>query len=105
MTLLSTLLLFQDVSGGELVLVLLAVFMLFGPKKIPDIAKKLAKGLHDIKKATGDISEQVNQAIDPIRKELQDPIDSIKKDLNLDNKHEKKEKSGPDKKTDDTPAG
>jgi len=105
MKLLSVLLLFQDVSGGELIIVLLAVFMLFGPKKIPDIAKKLAKGLHDIKKATSSITDEINQAIDPIKNELQGHIDSLKEGLDLDTKPKSPDKSQKDKKPDEKPAG
>lgn len=85
---LSILLLFQDVSGGELILILLAIFLLFGPNKIPEIAKGLAKGLNKIKNATSDIREEVNKTIDPIKKELQGNIDSVKEDLNLGNNQE-----------------
>lgn len=81
MNLLSTLLLFESVSGGELILVLLAVFLLFGPNKIPEIARGLAKGIRDIKNATSDIQDEVNKTIDPIRKELQSSVNKIKKDL------------------------
>jgi len=76
-----TLLLFESISGGELILVLLAVFLLFGPNKIPEIAKGLAKGINDIKKATGDIQDEVNKTMDPIRKELQESVDKIKDGL------------------------
>jgi TatA/E family protein of Tat protein translocase len=48
-------LLFFDVSGGELLIVLLAVFVLFGPKRIPEIARALAKGIQELKNTTNDI--------------------------------------------------
>jgi sec-independent protein translocase protein TatA len=81
MNLLFTILLFESISGGELILVLLAVFLLFGPNKIPEIARGLAKGINDIKKATGDIQKEVNKTIDPIKKELQGSVDKFKDDI------------------------
>jgi TatA/E family protein of Tat protein translocase len=84
MNLLFTLLLFEDISGGELMLILLAVFLLFGPSKIPEIAKGIAKGIHDIKKATSSVSEEINKNIDPIKKELRSQVDELKNELKMD---------------------
>jgi TatA/E family protein of Tat protein translocase len=75
------LLLFEDVSGGELILVLLAVFLLFGPNKIPEMSKKLAKGIARIRKATDDIKEEVNKTVGPIKKEMQGHIDTLEKEI------------------------
>jgi TatA/E family protein of Tat protein translocase len=89
-------LLLDGVGTGELLVILLAVFILFGPNKIPEIAKGLAKGIRDIKNASEDIQKEVNKTIDPIKKELQDSVGKIKDELNLD---EKKNTATPDKKT------
>jgi len=97
MNLLFTLLLFESVSGGELILVLLAVFLLFGPNKIPEIVKGLAKGINDIKKATGDIQEEVNKTMEPIRRELQDSVDKV----NEENKTAKPVETSIDKASSD----
>jgi TatA/E family protein of Tat protein translocase len=77
------LLLLDDVSTGELLIVLLAVFILFGPKKIPDIAKGLAKGIRDIRNAGNDIQEEVNETMEPIKKELQGSVDKLKGKLDF----------------------
>lgn len=76
--LLFTLLLFQDISGGELILVLLAVFLLFGPNKIPEISRKIGAGIAKIKKATEDIQGEVNKTIEPIKKGIQDGMNEVK---------------------------
>jgi sec-independent protein translocase protein TatA len=39
-------------SGGELVLVVLAVLILFGARKIPEFAKGLGQGIKEFKKAS-----------------------------------------------------
>jgi len=83
MNLLFTLLLFEDISGGELILILLAVFLLFGPSKIPEIAKGIAKGIHNLKKTTNGFKEEVNKSIDPIKKELQIHVDALKDELKI----------------------
>jgi TatA/E family protein of Tat protein translocase len=104
MNLLFTLLLFESISGGELILVFLAVFVLFGPNKIPEIARGLAKGIRDIKNATSDIQDEVNKSIDPIRKELKDSVDKIKKELDTETPNVKTEikNNSTEQKTDET---
>jgi len=39
-------------SGGELVLVVVAVLVLFGARKIPEFAKGLGQGIKEFKKAS-----------------------------------------------------
>jgi sec-independent protein translocase protein TatA len=43
----------------ELVLILVIVIVLFGAKKIPELAKGLGTGLKEFKKATNDADQQV----------------------------------------------
>jgi sec-independent protein translocase protein TatB len=70
-------------STGELFLIFLAVFILFGPHKIPEIAKNLAKGIQKIKNAAEDITEEVNKTIDPIKQEFKAHADNLKEGLNI----------------------
>jgi len=42
----------------ELLVILLIVVLLFGAKKIPDLAKGVGKGIKDFKKAVKDDSEE-----------------------------------------------
>jgi sec-independent protein translocase protein TatA len=49
-------------SGGELVLVLVVVLVLFGAKKIPEFAKGLGKGLTEFKKASREVTDEIERA-------------------------------------------
>jgi sec-independent protein translocase protein TatA len=49
-------------SGGELILVLAAVLILFGAKKIPDFAKGLGQGIKEFKKASREVQEEIERA-------------------------------------------
>ncbi len=51
-------------SGGELVLVLAAILILFGAKRIPEFAKGLGQGIKEFKKAT---NETVDSVVNPPR--------------------------------------
>jgi sec-independent protein translocase protein TatB len=43
---------------GEIVIILVLALVLLGPKRLPDVAKQLGKGLREFKKATDDLKSQ-----------------------------------------------
>ena len=49
-------------SGGELVLVLVVILVLFGAKRIPEFAKGLGKGLSEFKKASREVTDEIERA-------------------------------------------
>jgi sec-independent protein translocase protein TatA len=50
-------------SGGELIVVLIAVLILFGAKKIPEFAKGLGQGIKEFKKASSEVSNELHNAM------------------------------------------
>src|SRR5690349_7202984 len=52
-----------DLGGGELLLIALAVLVLFGPKKLPELAQSLGRGMREFKRAQREFTEQINQAV------------------------------------------
>lgn len=49
-------------SGGELMLVMAAILILFGAKKIPDFAKGLGQGIKEFKKASREVQDEIERA-------------------------------------------
>jgi sec-independent protein translocase protein TatA len=49
-------------SGTELVLVLVAILVLFGAKRIPEFAKGLGKGINEFKKASREVTDEIERA-------------------------------------------
>ena len=47
-------------GGGELVLVLVVILILFGAKRIPEFAKGLGKGISEFKKASRDVTDAMD---------------------------------------------
>jgi sec-independent protein translocase protein TatA len=47
-------------GGGEIMVVLLFVLLLFGSNKIPEIARMLGKGLREFRRATDEIKREIN---------------------------------------------
>jgi sec-independent protein translocase protein TatA len=50
-----------NLGGGEIILILALVLILFGAKKLPELAKGLGTGIKEFKKATGNASEETSQ--------------------------------------------
>ncbi|HCD36090.1 twin-arginine translocase TatA/TatE family subunit [Chlorobium phaeovibrioides] len=51
-------------GGQELILILLIILLLFGAKKLPELAKGLGRGMKEFKKAQTEIEEEFNNAIE-----------------------------------------
>ena len=66
-------LLFLNISGGEILVILVVVYLVFGPKKIPELARMLGKGINEMRRATNEI-----------KKEISREISTVKKDINID---------------------
>lgn len=76
----------------EILVILVVALIIIGPKKLPDIAKALGKGLSEFRRATDDVKETLN--VD----ELKDEIDDIKDSLVYGKDEEKSPTSEKDDK-------
>jgi len=74
--------LFLNLGGGEVTLIIFVMLLLFGAKGIPNIAKGLGRGIREFKDAansiqkdiqgtTGGITEQINEHIQEVKKEIE----------------------------------
>ena len=52
-----------NLGGGEIVLILALVLILFGAKKLPELAKGLGKGIREFKNATQSVTEEMHTAM------------------------------------------
>ena len=50
-------------GGQEMVFIFLALLLLFGAKKIPELAKGLGKGIKEFKDATKDVRENIEDGL------------------------------------------
>ncbi|MEA3476537.1 MAG: twin-arginine translocase TatA/TatE family subunit [Bacteroidota bacterium] len=68
-------LLFLDISGGEILLVIIVIFVVFGPSKIPEIARTLGKGFNEVRNASNQIKKEINQEVNHFKSEMSVDID------------------------------
>lgn len=66
-----------DIGGGELLMILLAVVVLFGPKKLPEIARSIGKVVQQIKAAQMNLTDQMNTATNSLNEEIKKETDKI----------------------------
>ncbi len=50
------------IGGMEVILIIAVVLILFGAKKIPELAKGLGTGIKEFKKATKDVTDEIHNA-------------------------------------------
>ena len=63
-------LLFFDISFGEIFIVIIVIFIIFGPERIPEFARKFGKGMRQIKKASTDIQREINKEVRQYKTDL-----------------------------------
>jgi sec-independent protein translocase protein TatA len=51
-------------GGWEIVLILAVVLILFGAKKLPELARGLGQGIKEFKKATNEVTSELQRAAD-----------------------------------------
>jgi len=63
----------------EIILILAIALIVLGPKKLPEIAKSLGRGISEFKKATQEFKE--NMEVEDDLKDARDTIKGVKRDL------------------------
>jgi len=48
-----------NIGSTELILIVLAIIILFGAKKIPELAQGIGKGMKEFKKALRDVEDEI----------------------------------------------
>ena len=69
----------------EILLILAIALIVLGPKKLPEIAKSLGRGIAEFKKATRDFKQSVE--VDNDFKEAKETLQEMKKDVEQSVRH------------------
>jgi sec-independent protein translocase protein TatA len=68
---------FLFISGQEIFVIILVIVLLFGSKKIPEIARGLGKGMRELKDASNEIKREIKSSASDVK----DEVDRVKKDI------------------------
>lgn len=52
---------FGSFGGVELIVIVLIILLLFGAKKIPELARGIGQGINEFKKASSDIRKEIEK--------------------------------------------
>ncbi len=63
-------LLFLNLGGSETMIILFAILLLFGGKKLPELARGLGKGIREFKDASEGVKQEIHKNINNV---LEDP--------------------------------
>lgn len=74
-------LLFLDVSGGELLVILFVVFLVFGPDKMPEMARKAGRMMNQMKKASSDLTREFKKETSGLEKEIKSAHSQVDEQL------------------------
>ena len=64
---------FLGIGGNELIIILIFAFLIFGPDKLPDIARTIGRAIAKFRDAQNEVNEV-------IRQEVYDPLNDAAKD-------------------------
>ena len=66
-----TVLEFLNMGGGEIMLILAVVLLMFGGKKLPELARGLGKGIRDFKDASEGVKREIHRNINAMDLDLE----------------------------------
>ncbi|WP_094745938.1 twin-arginine translocase TatA/TatE family subunit [Vaginella massiliensis] len=71
------------ISFQEIVVILLVSVIIFGPKKIPEIARGLGQAVRQLKDATENIKEEIMRPVEDLdpTKEIRETIEEAKEEI------------------------
>jgi len=62
-------LLFFDFGTGEILVIMLVLFVVLGQKKLPEVARVIGKTINEMKRASAGFKNEINKEIDRIEKD------------------------------------
>ncbi|WP_069131241.1 Sec-independent protein translocase subunit TatA/TatB [Rhodohalobacter halophilus] len=69
-----------SIGGFEWVLIILAILLLFGAKRIPELARGIGQGIQEFRKASDDIKKEIDRGKDDVNSSVQDSGEKTKEE-------------------------
>lgn len=60
----------------ELIIIMVVALIVLGPKRLPDIAKTLGRGMAEFRRATTDLKDQLEVDLEEEEEEEEEPLDT-----------------------------
>lgn len=76
-------LLFLNLGAQETMLILFAILLLFGGKKLPELAKGLGRGIREFKDASEGVKQEIHKNINNALEDSEAPKNAEKKEATI----------------------
>ncbi len=80
--------LFLGIGGGEMVLIVAVILMLFGSDKVPEMARGLARVINQVKSASNELKSEITKTVDEtgVINDIKEAVnvEDIKKRIGID---------------------
>ena len=73
-----------NLSGSEIVFLLLIALIVLGPEKLPEAVRKFGKAYAEIKKMSSGFQSELKSALDEPMREMRETADAFKKAVNFE---------------------
>jgi sec-independent protein translocase protein TatA len=75
-----------DISGGELMVVLLFILLFFGSKGIPDMARTLGRAMRQMRDASNEVQREINRNAHDVRRAVEEQRKTFQQQLQEEQK-------------------
>lgn len=89
------------IGSTELIVILVIALLVLGPKRLPELARSLGRGLAEFRRATSDITEELDNARIMVKEEVDSAARSVERDEEARNR-EREEPGSDDREDDDS---
>ncbi len=86
-----------DLGTQELIVIFIVAFLVFGPKKLPELGRTLGKGIRELKTAMRGVKESLEEAGSDVTEELKETKSTLEESVyksiepHINTKEEEKE--------------
>lgn len=70
-----------DLGTQELIVIFIVAFLVFGPKKLPELGRTLGKGLRELKSAMHGIKDTLEEAGSEVTEEIKDAKSNLEESI------------------------
>lgn len=70
-----------DLGTQELIIIFIVTFLVFGPKRLPELGKTLGRGIRELKAAMRGVKESIEDAETDVSEEIKEVKDGIEETI------------------------
>jgi sec-independent protein translocase protein TatB len=70
-----------DLGTQELIVIFIVAFLVFGPKKLPELGRTLGKGIRELKNAMRTVKDSFDEAVPDVTEEIKGAKSSLQESI------------------------